>query len=144
MSNVPNLNQPRPKQPTQEVVSIATAPIDAQPRADAYDPYVSPAEYLRSRGWKPLGPIAWESTRWLDPTKPTDTLGTYHLEPCFALTQKGERKRVQAQIGDGEKRDVEQSVWSPPATPMTLVDALQCQLIYDEQSRKASLEKAAA
>jgi hypothetical protein len=99
------------------------------------DPALEPADYLRSRGWRPLGHPKSLACRWLDPTRPL-------REECRKEKHlmSGEAARVRAAealIAAGKDaqpyvgRTVEQVVVTPAALPMGLDEALQTQLYRD-------------
>jgi len=123
---------------------IVTPPQGAQ-KPVAVDPYASPAEYLQAKGWKNMGPPDWESTVWLDPSKPL--VARYEKIPIMAphLADDGQsvevrQVEVQNPKNSGQSKILGYQVaFHPPVEGVPLRHALQAEL---ERQRLEELKEA--
>lgn len=111
----------------------------------APSPFDHPADYLRQHGFKPLGNPDWPSTLWIDGSKPLFGSEEYVDKTALFLrrnskTNKAEavEEPVMANDGSGKQVAVRQLVYTPPAEPMSLSDALR--LCMEREHRKVVAE----
>jgi hypothetical protein len=111
-------------------MSTTATETKADPAAPP-SPYTAPVEYLLSRGYKPLGPVSPPElvrfTKWLSPHRPHTPHGT-HTKQLVTYTDKetGQQVPVLAQDPNDyrKKIPVVQTLWTPPAEPQTLHEAI--------------------
>src|SRR4051812_47827255 len=89
------------------------------------DPYLEPAQYLLSKGWRPRGDVRSQHCHWLDPTKP--------------LQETSELRRVEigTELDGRTKKYVEQLYVTPGVRPVPLNEALSVQYERDEMEALA-------
>ena len=117
----------------------------------AANPIADPGAYLVSKGWVALGNPAWESCLYLDPTRPHGTEGTWSEKKVTTVVPdpddpEGIRtKTVPVMIPDPQGgavlRPARQKVFTPPAVPQSVGEAMLVQL---DRDRLAALEAARA
>lgn len=121
-------------------MATAEATPKTAPRGEAPDPYDQPVAYLKHYGWKCLGLPDSQAARWFDPTRPrhrAEERKVPRMAPHWdARTKSYVDRQVMAQDGEGGYRAVEQVLVVPPAEPLSLTEALQVQMGYDDDARR--------
>lgn len=128
-------------------MATETAERRTQAQQQAPSPHDSGAEYLLAKGWKCLGRPSWEHSLWLDPTKPL--VSGYTEEPCMYDAEireeyvedgkvktrfRTEKRQIMTNSGHGGAPvAARRAVFHPAVTPMSLQQALFCQLTRDAQ-----------
>jgi hypothetical protein len=107
------------------------------------DPWDSPADFLKAKGWRCLGPVGWESALWLDPdSPPPGSRPTYTRQAVTYVDDEGNVQPVKVpdgRAGNGQPTvAVYQDVCVRPVPPMPMVEALRTAMERDARSALAN------